>query len=132
MRTQSNISILNLQPVEDRLTTIKRDGFENRSRSTARAASPAPIFDPKPGDANHMNEVGRDEGRIDSQRMRRDRGVEFLDPGSATFEGCLDATVRVADIIGPLGLWELSTQQIEARTSTFMYEPSPHRAQIEH
>ncbi len=79
----------------------------------SRLPSAAPVFDPKPGNASHVIEVGRNECGIERERMRRDRGIEIPDSRSAALQRCLDATVRVTDGIGPFGSWKFRANEIE-------------------
>ena len=53
-----------------------------------------------------MIDVGRDERRIERERMCRNGGIEILNPRSTAFQGRLDAAEHLADRIGPLGSWE--------------------------
>ena len=62
-----------------------------------------------------MAEVCRDERRIEREGMRRNGGIEILNPGSTAFQGRLDAAEHPADGIGPLGAWEFRGDEIEAR-----------------
>ena len=75
----------------------------------------APVHDAKPGDTHHVIDVGRDERGIERDGVRRDGGIEILNPRSAPFQHRLDAAVGLADNIGPLGSWEFRAEKIETR-----------------
>jgi uncharacterized repeat protein (TIGR03803 family) len=94
------------------------DGIgQYRARAVTRdqGRSAAPVFDAKPGDANHVIDVGRDERSIEREGVRRDGGIEVLDPHSAPFQRGFDATVRLAHGVGPFGSSELHAEEIETR-----------------
>jgi hypothetical protein len=49
-------------------------------------SSAVPVLGAKPRDADHVAEVCRDERRIDSKGMCRNRGITILNPASTTFQ----------------------------------------------
>ena len=51
---------------------------------------------------DHVIDIGRHERCIERERMSRDGGIEVLNSGATAFQGCLDATERLADGIGML------------------------------
>ena len=50
-----------------------------------------------------MIEIGRDQRRVEGEGVRRDRGIEILNPRSASFQRRFDAAVHLADNISPFG-----------------------------
>ena len=50
-----------------------------------------PVRDAEPRDANHVNDVGRDECCIERERMCRYGVIEIHNPRSTAFQGRLDA-----------------------------------------
>src|SRR5712692_663465 len=66
-----------------------------------------PVFDTKSRHACHVTDVRGYQRRVGCERVRRDRGVEVLNPITASFQRRPDAAVRLTHGIGPFSAADL-------------------------